>query len=201
MLNTGLSGTALIPIVGEAAGGGKIGARVVSKAVGKTVKYSDEVVEVTEQLVKNEDKIAEIGKIGDVGKTSSDSVDNVVDDVVKGGTASKCVEDTGKTIWPPNNGAFADTEKIINLNKDTTFGRIGGDTGSFVAPPKTSPDKLSLAPGTDISKYTEYVVTKTISGVEKSTVAPWFDKPNGGTQFKLPMTIKDLILEGYIAPK
>ena len=38
-------------------------------------------------------------------------------------------------------------------------------------------------------------------GVEKSTVAPWFDKPGSGTQFKLPMTIRDLIYEGYIAPK
>lgn len=90
---------------------------------------------------------------------------------------------------------------MINLNKGTTFGRIGGNTGSFVAPPKTSPDKLSLAPGTDISNYTEYVVTKSITGVEKATVAPWFDKPGGGTQFKLPMSISDLIREGYIAPR
>ncbi len=120
---------------------------------------------------------------------------------VKGGTASKWLDDAGNVIWPPNNGAVAGTEKMINLNKGTTFGRIGGDTGSFVAPPKTSPDKLSLAPGTDISNYTEYVVLKPIPGVEKATVAPWFDKPGGGTQFKLPMTIRDLIREGYIAPK
>lgn len=124
-----------------------------------------------------------------------------VSDVVEDGAASKWVDDAGKNIWPPNNGAIAGTEKMINLNKGTTFGRIGGDTGSFVAPPKTSPDKLSLAPRTDITKYTEYLVTKPISGVEKATVAPWFDKLGGGTQFKLPMTIRELIREGYIAPK
>lgn len=124
-----------------------------------------------------------------------------VADIVKGGTASKWIDEAGKIIWSPNNGAVAGTEKMISLNKGTTFGRIGGDTGSFVAPPKTSPDKLSLAPGTDISNYTEYVVTKPIPGVEKATVASWFDKPGGGTQFKLPMSIRDLIREGYIVPK
>ena len=124
------------------------------------------------------------------------------DDVVnESGTANKWIDDTGKTIWPPNNGAVEGSEKMINLNKGATFGRIGDDTGSFVAPPNTPLDNLSLAPGTDVSDYTEYVVIKPITGVEKVTIAPWFDKPGGGIQFKLPMTIRDLIREGYIIPK
>ena len=153
-------------------------------------------------------QLATIGKFINKGAKAADKADDVYDVVKaadkvadKGGTASKWVDDAGKTIWPPNNGAVAGTEKMINLNKGTTFGRIGGDTGSFVAPPKTSPDNLSLAPETDISNYTEYIATKPISGVEKAIVAPWFDKPGGGTQFKLPMTIRELIREGYIAPK
>lgn len=120
---------------------------------------------------------------------------------VKGGTGSKWVDDAGNIVWPPNNGAMEGTERMVNLGKGTTFGRIGSDKGSFVEPPKTSPNKLSLAPGTNLSSYKEYVVTKAIPGVEKATVAPWFDKPGGGTQFKLPMTVRDLIRNGYATPK
>lgn len=78
------------------------------------------------------------------------------------------------------------------------IGRIGKGSGQYVAPPGTTPAKLSLKPGTDISMYNEYRILKEIPGVEKATVAPWFDQPGGGMQYKLPMSIDKLLEEGYI---
>ena len=33
-----------------------------------------------------------------------------------------------------------------------------------------------------------------------SYVAPWFDMPGGGTQYKLPMSIEQLLKEQFIVP-
>lgn len=46
-----------------------------------------------------------------------------------------------------------------------------------------------MRPGTNTSNYKEYVVLKPIKGIQKAEVAPWFDMPGGGTQFKLPEII------------
>ena len=86
----------------------------------------------------------------------------------------------------------------MTLKKGDIFGRIGSDTGRYVAPPGTNSDKLALAPGTDLSAYNEYKIIKDIQNVEKAQIAPWFDKPGGGTQMKLPMSIEELINRGYI---
>lgn len=112
--------------------------------------------------------------------------------------AANWMKPDGTTWWPPNDGAVPGTEKTVALQRGTEFGRIGGDGGSYVAPPNTSPEKLALKPGTDTSVYNEYRVIKDIPGVQQAEVAGWFDMPGGGTQFKLPASIKDLIDGGYI---
>lgn len=81
------------------------------------------------------------------------------------------------------------------------FGRIGSNFGKYAAPAGTDPEKLSLAPGTDVSAYKEYIIIKEISGVQQSVVAPWFDQPGGGTQYLLPYTIEELLQGGYIILK
>lgn len=84
------------------------------------------------------------------------------------------------------------------MSKGTEFGRIGEGSGSYVAPPNTSPAKLALKPGADTSLYNEYRVIKDIPGVQQAEVAGWFDMPGGGTQYKLPISINDLLNNGYI---
>ena len=128
---------------------------------------------------------------GAAGKTSSSSNKS-------NGASSKWKNQDGTIKWPPNNGAISGTEEIMTLKKGDIFGRIGSDTGRYVAPPGTNSDKLALAPGTDLSAYNEYKIIKDIQNVEKAQIAPWFDKPGGGTQMKLPMSIEELINRGYI---
>lgn len=72
------------------------------------------------------------------------------------------------------------------------FGRIGKQSGQYVAPPVPTPAMLSLKPGTDISMYNEYRILKGIPGVEKGKVSPWFDQPGGGKQYKLTLSIDKL---------
>ncbi|WP_353949238.1 T7SS effector LXG polymorphic toxin [Sporolactobacillus sp. Y61] len=107
-------------------------------------------------------------------------------------------QETGEIYWPKNNGAELGTEERVSMGSGDTFGRIGGEKGRFVAPCGTSPEQLSLAPGTDLSKYTEYRVLQEIPDIEKARVAPWFDQPGGGIQFFMPAKIKDLLQQGYI---
>ena len=112
--------------------------------------------------------------------------------------AGKWKNADGSVKWPPNNGAVKGTEEVITMKPGEKFGRIGSPDGKYTAPPGTSPDKLSLAPGTDTSLYTEYVVVKEIPNVNRATVAPWFDKPGGGIQNLMPQTIRQLERDGFI---
>ena len=104
----------------------------------------------------------------------------------------------GSTWWPPNNGAVPGSEKMVTLRKGSEFGRIGANSGSYVAPPNTSPERLALKPGTDVSVYNEYRVIKDIPQVQQAEVAAWFDMPGGGVQYKLPASINELMEMGYI---
>ena len=104
----------------------------------------------------------------------------------------------GSTWWPPHDGAVPGTKETVTLPAGMVFGRIGSDRGTYVAPPGTPPEQLSLCPGTDTSVYSEYRIVKEIPGVEKAAVAAWFDKPGGGTQYKLPDSIINLVINGFI---
>ncbi|MCK0188270.1 TNT domain-containing protein, partial [Aeromonas hydrophila] len=50
------------------------------------------------------------------------------------------------------------------------------------------------------SPYQKYEVIKPIPGVNAGNAAPWFGKPGKGTQYQLPMSIDELIKEGFIKP-
>ena len=107
----------------------------------------------------------------------------------------------GSTWWPPNQGAVPGTEQTVTLPKGTILGRIGSMHGSFVAPPNTSPELLSLSPATNLSEYFEIELTADIPNVQQAEVAPWFDMPGGGIQYKLPASIQELMDRGYIKIK
>ena len=112
--------------------------------------------------------------------------------------ASDWTRPDGSTWWPPNNGAVPGSEKMVTHRKGSEFGRIGANSGSHVAPPNTSPERLALKPGTDVAVYNEYRVIKDIPQVQQAEVAAWFDMPGGGVQYKLPASINELMEMGYI---
>ena len=76
--------------------------------------------------------------------------------------AANWTKPDGSTWWPPNNGAVPSSEKTVTMKPGETFGRIGNNKGSYVA--------------------------------------PWFDMPGSGTQYKLPMSIEQLLKEQFIVP-
>ena len=106
----------------------------------------------------------------------------------------------GSLNLPPNYGAVKGTEKIIDLQPGSKLGRFGtyGKSSNFVTALGSAAETLSLPPYTDTSIYQEFTVLKPIPGVTQSTVAPWGGSVGGGMQYRLPMTIEDLLLNGYI---
>lgn len=171
----------------------EVGAEEVGD-VGKAVGSEGEVIKGT----SNAGKAGEA--IEGTGKTPKPGDPNFVGPLkeVDAARTANWTRPDGSTWWPPNDGAVPGTEKLVSLQKGTEFGRIGGEWGSYVAPPNTLPEKLALKPGTDISVYNEYRVIKEIPRVQQAEVAGWFDMPGGGTQYKLPASIKDLLEAGYI---
>lgn len=105
-------------------------------------------------------------------------------------------QETGEINWPINNGFAGEPTREI-LYPGIRIDRYGSDYGSFAAPENTGYEKRSLPPGTENSQYSVFEVTKPID-VDAGQTAPWFDEPGGGTQYKLPMSVDDLIDDGYL---
>ena len=106
----------------------------------------------------------------------------------------------GSLNLPPNYGAVKGTEKIIDLQPGSKLGRFGvyGKSSDFVTAPGSAAKTLSLPPYTDTSIYQEFTVLKPIPGATQSTVAPWGGSFGGGMQYRLPMSIEELIRQGYL---
>ncbi|WP_277293331.1 glycohydrolase toxin TNT-related protein [Veillonella montpellierensis] len=106
--------------------------------------------------------------------------------------------DDGKPIWTPNDGGVG-TPKIINLPVGTKIDRIGKESGRYTFPVGISYTKRSMD-----DLYTklpiEYHVYKVIKPIKvsKSLISPWFSKRGKGVQYKLEMSIWELIKESYI---
>lgn len=75
--------------------------------------------------------------------------------------------------------------------------RFGYEGGTYTSPIGIKYEQRALQPGTHLKPYHKYKVLKQID-VEKSTVAPWFGDPGLGIQYKLPMSLKDILSKGYI---
>ena len=130
---------------------------------------------------------------------NGDGGENALYDAAKGAGDSWYKSD-GSLNLPPNNGAVKGTEKIVDLKPGSKLGRFGTyrKTSDFVCAPGSDPETLSLPPYIDTSIYQEFTVLKPMPGVTQSTVAPWVGSVGGGTQFNLPMTIEELIRQGYL---
>jgi len=122
------------------------------------------------------------------------------------------VKPDGSPDWPTkaNNGfdgGFNGPPTITALQPGHTFDRYGGrfdekgnftDQGKFVAPIDVPFDQRALPDSSLKSPYRQYEVLKPIPEVNSGSAAPWFGKPGMGTQYQLPMSIDELVKEGFI---
>jgi len=75
--------------------------------------------------------------------------------------------------------------------------RYGHEGDSFVSPEGISYGARSLAPGTELKPYNVNEIVKPIDAMG-GKIAPWFDQPGGGTQYKLFNTIQELLDGGFL---
>ncbi|NTV96699.1 MAG: glycohydrolase toxin TNT-related protein, partial [Thiobacillus sp.] len=104
----------------------------------------------------------------------------------------------GKWIWPGNDG-FKGEPKTESLQVGTTLDRFGSDKGTFFAPAGTPLAERAMAPDT-VGKnltLTKYEVLKPLP-VAAGEIAPWFDQPGGGTQYKASLSAEELVKQGYL---
>jgi hypothetical protein len=106
------------------------------------------------------------------------------------------VDKAGNIRWPPNDGFLGKPERVT-LQPGTLIDRYGYESGRFVSPQGVPIQMRSLAPGTENKPYNIYEVIKPIEGL-RGTTNPWFDQVGGGIQYKLDMTIQELLAGGFI---
>jgi hypothetical protein len=105
-------------------------------------------------------------------------------------------DSAGKWVYPGDDG-FKGKPQAATLKPGDVIDRFGGDSGTFFAPVGTPLEQRAMAPGADQVNLTKYKILKPLP-VESGEIAPWFDQPGGGTQYKASLTAKQLVEQGYI---
>jgi filamentous hemagglutinin len=105
-------------------------------------------------------------------------------------------DSAGKWVYPGDDG-FKGKPQPATLKVGDTIDRFGGDSGTFFAPVGTPLEQRAMAPGADNAQLTKYKILKPLP-VESGEIAPWFDQPGGGTQYKAKLSAKQLVEQGYI---
>lgn len=105
-------------------------------------------------------------------------------------------QDTGEINWPRNSG-FAGIPKKTTLKRGERIDRYGLDSGTFTSPEGTDYHMRSVAPGTNLRPHSIFQVMVPIN-VKEGKIAPWFDEPGGGIQYKMPKSIKDLLKDNVL---
>lgn len=122
------------------------------------------------------------------------------------GVDARWITAEGKLDYPTNNG-FSGTPKNTTLKAGETFDRYGGyiddigkfkDTGRFSSPVGTSFSERALPKSALDKEKRTYEILKPIPNVKSGKAEPWFGEVGGGTQYQLPMSIDDLIRNGFI---
>ena len=170
--------------------------KVNSSFIGKNIVESsvETLISTASALVKDEklsfDKVA----TNFISNLVTNSIFNSIgitkntrakEDVVEGGGKSK--SRALLTYYPPNDGAFGNTEKIFLMPGDK-IDRFGKMSGKYFSPVGT-PLKMRVLPhNADLSQYRVFEVLKPFE-VEESTIAPYFNQLGLGKQFKSPITV------------
>lgn len=85
--------------------------------------------------------------------------------------------------WPPNNGV-AGTPRMTTLPPGTTIDRYGKVSGSYTSPAGETFPARAMRGDPPANPPNVYTVQKNLP-VEEADVAPWFDQPGGGKQYRL----------------
>lgn len=97
---------------------------------------------------------------------------------------------TGNEYWPGQNGdpnldGFLNGEfKNTKLQSGKKIDRFGSNYGSFFGEVGDSRELRAMSPNSDFSNYNQYEVLEELP-VREGKIAPWFDEPGGGRQYKL----------------
>ncbi|WP_157658465.1 glycohydrolase toxin TNT-related protein, partial [Burkholderia ubonensis] len=100
--------------------------------------------------------------------------------------------------WPSNDGFVDGKESVITLLPGTLIDRFGRSQGKFTAPTDTPFDNRALRDSVYNGEYHGYEVTVPIEGVRAGPAKPWFGKPGGGTQYRLPQSVDSYSLNGAL---
>jgi RHS repeat-associated protein len=98
--------------------------------------------------------------------------------------------------YPPNDGAVNGTTTNEYLMPGQVVDRYGSDRGYYLSDPDT-PAPMRALPPNNTGTYNQYQVLKPIP-VQKSIIAPWFNQPGGGIQYKSNVKIEVLLRKGFI---
>ncbi|KQM63573.1 MULTISPECIES: glycohydrolase toxin TNT-related protein [unclassified Sphingomonas] len=85
--------------------------------------------------------------------------------------------------WPPNNGA-AGPERLTTLSAKTKLDRYGGEGGGYMSPSGESFPSRAMRGDPPTDPPNLYTVRKDMP-VAEADIAPWFDQPGGGKQYRL----------------
>jgi Tuberculosis necrotizing toxin len=106
------------------------------------------------------------------------------------------VDGLGIKNYPPNNGAVNGTKNLEYLQKGAQIDRYGSPNGTYASPTGT-PLELRSLPPSNSGVLNSFEVLKPFP-VQSSTIAPWYNQPGGGIQYKLPKNINWLLENGFI---
>lgn len=107
-------------------------------------------------------------------------------------------EVTALTKFYPENAGFAGATERTFLMPGQTLDRYGGSGYSrFFSPQGTADWARSLPPGTAGQPLRTFEVMKPFE-VQSGTVAPWFNQPGGGLQYRTPVKLEILLKRGIL---
>ena len=107
-------------------------------------------------------------------------------------------EVTSLTKFYPGNQGFAGATDKTFLMPGQTIDRYGGSGVSRFFSPQGTPDwARSLPPGTTGQPLRTFQVMKPFE-VDSGEVAPWFNQPGGGLQYRTPVNLNTLLKRGII---
>ena len=101
-------------------------------------------------------------------------------------------------VFVPDDGGVPGTHQTVTLEPGTVFDRYGSPEGTYTSPEGTPYDARSLAYSENPNAYHKYEVLKPLDSVVMAEVAPAFGCEGGGTQYHMPLNMRELIELGYI---
>lgn len=97
----------------------------------------------------------------------------------------------------PSRDGFAGSSRTTWLKPGTVVDRFGYPGGTFLAPADASYMGRSIPYDRLKMPYYRYEVVRRLR-VRSGRIAPWFDQPGGGIQYKTERKVGDLVASGHL---